>query len=99
MAVLTLSEAKKCGRDACIEKLGRDFYEKNKKSSTTAYGEFSNEGVVFCYVGVDDKPQGESDEVLILSNYKKKNPIPFCASCNVNLQDETIEFLECNLPN
>ena len=97
--MLTLDEAKKIGRDACIEKIGREFYEKHKESSSTAYGDFSEEGVVFCYVGVDDKPiMNVNSGVLILSNQLKKNPIPFCASCNVSLENGSIEFLDCKLP-
>ena len=34
--------------------LGRSFYEKYIDSSTTAYGDFSEDGVIFCYVGVND---------------------------------------------
>lgn len=97
--MLTFNEAKTIGRNACIEKLGKSFYEKYKNSSTTAYGDFSDEGIAFCYVGIDDQPMvAEHTETLILSNKAKKNPIPFSASCNVHLQDGTIDFLECKLP-
>ena len=55
--MLTFEEAKKIGKNACIEMLGRSFYEKYIDSSTTAYGDFSEDGVIFCYVGVNDHPQ------------------------------------------
>lgn len=94
--MLTIEEAKKLGVSACIDKLGRNFYEKFIDSSTTAYGDFSEDGVIFCYVGVNDQPKkNDHVESLILSS---TNPIPYSASCNVQLSDGKIVFLECNLP-
>lgn len=97
--MLTFNEAKKIGREACIEKLGREFFDKYKEFSTTAYGNFCEEGITFCYVGVDNQPPAEEhSESLILSNEAQKNPIPFGVSCNVSLANGEIEFLECRLP-
>lgn len=94
--MLTFEEAKKIGKNACIEMLGRSFYEKYIDSSTTAYGDFSEDGVIFCYVGVNDHPQkNENVQSLILSS---TNPIPYSASCNVQLEDGKVIFLECKLP-
>lgn len=97
--MLTFNEAKIIGKRACIEKIGIEFYEKYRDSSTTAYGDFSDEGVAFCYVGVDDQPiVATPTEPLILSNEAYKNPIPFFASCNVVLESGEIVFLDCTLP-
>lgn len=100
MEVLTVKEAKVIGKNACIKKIGVEFYEKYRNSTTAAYGDFSEEGVVFCYIGVDDQPiETTPSEPLILSNEAQKNPIPFYASCNVFLESGEIIFLDCVLPN
>jgi len=97
--MLTFKEAKIIGLRACVDKLGRDFFEKYKKNSTFAYGDFSDEGIAYCYVGVSDKPYDKTySGSLTLSKRGKKNAIPFCASCSVSLEDGKIEFLECKLP-
>ena len=97
--MLTCKEAKMLGRNACIQKIGIEFYEKYRDSATIAYGDFSEEGVVFCYVGVDDQSMDEQpSESLILSNKEYNNPIPFFASCNVILESGEIVFLDCTLP-
>ena len=75
-------------------------YEKYRNSSTTAFGDFSEEGIAYCYVGVDDQPiESIPSEPLVLSNKAYNNPIPFFASCNVVLESGAIMFLECALPN
>jgi len=97
--MLTFQEAKVIGRNACIKKIGNEFYEKYRNSTTAAYGNFSDDGVVFCYIGVDDQPIEEiPSEPLILSNEAEKNPIPFFASCNVYLENGEVIFLDCSLP-
>lgn len=97
--MLTFEEAKRIGKNACIEKIGREFYEKYKAFSVTAYGDFNDEGVTFCYIGVDTQPPKENDsKTLILSDREKKNAFPFSASCNVHLSNGAVEFLECKLP-
>lgn len=99
LGMLTFEEAKVIGKKACIEKLGIDFFERYRDSSIMAYGDFSEEGVAFCYVGIDDQPIEEMpSEPLILSNEAYKNPIPFFASCNVILENAEIVFLDCALP-
>ena len=98
--MLTFEEAKKIGREACIEKLGRDFYDKYKSGSTFAYGDWQDEGVTYCYVGVDDRPMTmQYTGTLMLTNKAAKDSIPYFASCTVALADGEIEFLECALPN
>lgn len=97
--MLTCSEARTIGKKACIEKIGVDFFEKYQTSATIAYGDFIDEGVVFCYVGVDDQAIDEKpSEPLILSNEAYNNPIPFFASCNVVLENGEVVFLDSALP-
>lgn len=88
---ITVMEARGKGIQACIEKLGYDFCKKYANSSTTAYSE--NEGVVFCYVGVDDSPSVDGKFILT-----ENNRFPYYASCNVQMKDGEIVFLECALP-
>ena len=97
--MLTFKDAKIIGTRACIDKLGKEFFEKYKENSTSAYGDFADEGVTYCYVGVSDKPFDDTySGSLILSKRGKKNAIPFSASCLVNLKNGIVEFLECTLP-
>ena len=96
--MLTVKEAKMIGRDACIDRLGRAFVEKHKDNSVAAYGDFSDEGIVFCYVGVSDKPLEESYSGRLVLSESQDGKMPFGVSCNVQLEDGNIEFLECKLP-
>jgi len=96
--MLTVSEAKKIGRDACIEKIGRAFVEKHKENSVAAYGDFSDEGIVFCYIGVSDKPFTDTYSGSLILSEEKNRKMPYGASCNVHLEDGNIEFMECHLP-
>lgn len=96
--MLTVIDARKIGIKACIEKIGYDFCKKHADNATTAYSE--EDGIVFCYVGVDDSPAPVIDpniEKLILSS--KRNEFPYSASCNVNMSDGSVVFLDCVLPN
>lgn len=87
--MLTALEARKIGIKACIDKIGFEFCMQHKDTSTTAYGE--NEGIMYCFVGVNDKPDNPNSR-LILSDVKG---FPYCASCNVNMSNGKIDFLEC----
>lgn len=92
--MLTIKEAARIGINACIDKLGRDFVLANRGNGASAYGE--NDGIVFCFVGVDDKPWvDESSDALVLDNTSQ---FPYRASCNVYLTDGTMKFIECVLP-
>lgn len=96
--MLTVKEAKIIGRDACIDRLGRDFVEKYKDNSVAAYGDFSDEGIVFCYVGVSDKPYEEIYPGSLVLSESQERKMPFGVSCNVQLENGHIEYLECKLP-
>lgn len=93
--MLTVKEAARIGINACIDKLGRDFVLANRDNGVSGYGE--NDGMVFCYVGVDDKPWVDKypDDVIVLDSTSK---FPYLVSCNVCLEDGTMKFIECILP-
>ena len=81
--------AKRVGINACIEKLGREFVEAHRDAVIYAYG--MNQDVMYCFVGVDDKPQ-KGTEKLMLDSVSKW---PYRVSCNVDLETEAITFIEC----
>lgn len=95
--MLSADEAKKIGIDACIEKLGFEFCKKHADNATSAYGE--DDGIMNCFVGVDDSPAPNSDikdvDELILTSMEEW---PYYASCNVNMSNGKIQFLRCVLP-
>ena len=76
--MLTVKEAARIGINACIDKIGRDFVLAHRDNGTSAYGE--NDGSVYCYVGVDDKPWVPPDisKGLVLDSESK---FPYHASC------------------
>jgi hypothetical protein len=96
--MLTVNEAKKKGIRACIEKIGYDFCKQHADNATSAYGE--NDGVVYCFVGVSDEPAQKCDitkvDRLVLTSRKEW---PYVASCNVNMSDGCIDFIEVRRPN
>lgn len=88
--MLTELEAKRIGVRACIEKIGYDFCMQNEENSSTTYG--AENGIMFCFVGIDTPNYDNEDpNVLILSSMKG---FQYHASCNVNMQDGNIEFLD-----
>ena len=95
--MLTVIEAKKIGIRACIDAIGYDFCKKHADNGTSAYGE--HDGIVYCFVGVSDEPTPECDiskvDSLILTSVTEW---PYSASCNVDMQDGQIEFLEIRRP-
>ena len=92
--MLTESEAKKIGIDACINIIGVDFCKKHRDSACVSYG--VNDGIMFCGLGIDDTPLAidKNPSKLVLSETSFK----YTASCNVYLQDGHIEYLECITP-
>ena len=90
--MLTFNEAKKIGVNACIDKIGREFVAEHRDTSSVAYGE--NKGKVFCFVGVNDKPDNlpQNPTELMLDGGEK---FPYSASCNVCMLNGTVDFLEC----
>lgn len=93
--MLTVKEAARIGINACIDKIGRDFVLANRNNGTSGYGE--NDGLVYCFVCVDDKPYvpKKNPEVLVLDSTSQ---FPYRVSCNVRLEDGSMKFVECVLP-
>ena len=88
--MLTYEKARRIGIDACTDKLGRDFVKKYQDTSCSGFGD--RRDYVFCFVGVDDRPEPETkDELIMTSNGK----FPYMAHCDVNYSDGNVEFLEC----
>ena len=87
--MINADRAKRVGINACIEKLGREFVEAHRDSVIYAYG--MNQDVMYCFVGVDDKPQKGTDKLMLDSVSKW----PYRVSCNVDLETEAITFIEC----
>ena len=95
--MLTAQEAKKIGLRACIDKIGYEFCKRHEDTTVYAYGE--DDGVMECYVGVDDQPDEECDvetvNVLVIDDTKFA---PYFARCEVSMKDGTITFLEFCIP-
>jgi hypothetical protein len=88
--MLDIETAREIGINACIDRLGRDFVLENKDFATKAFGE--SEDGVFCFVGVDKEYNAmNSDNPIILDSCSK---FAYRASCNVNLEDGKITFIE-----
>ena len=86
--MLSVDEAKQIGKQACLDKLGKDFVQQHKEFSSFGSGEF--DGKVFCFIGVDPFHQS-SGKGLILDHEK----FPYRVSCTVDKQDGRVEFIEC----
>lgn len=95
--MLSVYEAKEIGIKACINKIGYEFCKMHADKSTAAYGE--SDGFVNCFVGVSNEPSKEYDiskvDSLILTHDRDW---PYSASCNVDMENGCVEFLECNIP-
>ncbi len=91
--MLTYEQAKEIGRDACIERLGRDFVTKYRDNSSSAFGDRGDH--IYCFIGVSDKPAPKMTDGLVLSS---DTQFPFIARCTVDYVDGHINFLECKLP-
>lgn len=95
--MLTVTDAKKIGIRACMDKIGYDFCKKHADNGTSAYGE--DDGFVKCFVGVSDEPAPDYDiekvDHLILTSGKKW---PYYAYCRVEMASGEIEFGEYRIP-
>ena len=95
--MLTFSEAREIGVNACIDRLGREFVEKYRDNACNAFADVEDH--VFCFVGVDDRQPRQflEDEPLTLDD-RQGNEFPYRVSCNVKYSDGKIEFVDCVLP-
>jgi hypothetical protein len=88
-----IEAARQIGINACVERLGRNFVEKHKETSTCAFGE--SEDGVFCFVGVDDEERSGCDYALVLDSPSR---FPYRTSCVVRLSDGTVTWREVVVP-
>ena len=93
--MLTSEEARKLGLRAWVDKIGYDFCKQHEDTIVYAYGD--EDGIMECYVGVDDNPNDFDERIhpVILDTAKYA---PYYARCNVLMQDGTITFLDFCLP-
>ena len=90
--MITYDEAREIGIEACINRLGREFVLRHRDTSTSAYSVKPENGMVFCYVGVDDRPQKPVDlKRIVLDSITR---FPHYASCYVDMR--TGEVLNLN---
>jgi len=92
--MLNATEAKKIGINACVNKIGIDFCKKYEANACTSYG--MRDDKMFCSVGIDDVPYvaPKDPDKLVLS----ESGFRYTASCNVDMTNGDIEFLECIVP-
>lgn len=88
-----IEAARQIGINACIEKLGRNFVEKHKETSTCDWGE-TDDGV-YCFVGVDDEERSGCDYALVLDSTSR---FPYRAGCVVRLSDGAVTWREVVVP-
>ena len=90
--MLTEKEAKKIGIQACADKIGYDFCKLHENHSVSAYG-LNEDGRYYSFAGVSDQPEKVITDIdeLVLS---PGNDWPYYASCYVNMEDGSIEFIE-----
>ena len=91
--MLTFEQAKKIGLDACIDRLGRDFYMKYRDTSSPGYGDMEDRA--YCFLGVDNSDNRYDPVPLVLTS---KHPFPYIVSCTVRYSDGEIEFLQYVTP-
>lgn len=92
--MLDAREAKIIGIKACVEKIGIEFCKKYEANACTSCGIRDN--MMFCSVGIDDKPYviEKNPGKLVLS----ESGFQYIASCNVDMENGCIKFLECIVP-
>ena len=91
--MVSFEKAKEIGRDACVEKLGQEFVEKYRDSSSFAFGDRGD--YLYCFLGVNDQPELDMSEGLVLTSDSK---FPYVARCSVDFEDGSVSYLECVLP-
>lgn len=92
--MLSKNEAKKIGINACINKIDPTFFQKYKQNACASWGEYNEK--MFCSIGIDSKPciLEKKPSKLILT----EDGFQYMVSCEVNMTDGSIEYLECITP-
>lgn len=94
--MLTLKQAQRLGVDTCIDAIGRNFVHKYRDSSVASYSEADENGMVFCFVGVDNNPpKPQKTGQIILDNVSK---FPYYAQCSVLLKNGHTEMMRVVAP-
>mgnify|MGYP006788791497 CR=1 FL=1 len=95
--MMSVEEAKRIGIRACIDKIGYELCKLYEDTAISSAGE--KPGIVTCYVGIDTRPEAKEElknmRAFILDEV---NSYTYYANCSVSLQDGSIEFQECCLP-
>ena len=96
--MLTIEEVKNIGLNACIDKIGYEFCKKHEDTILYGYGQY--EGKLRCYVGVDDQPEPNYENMKPEDFFLScgRNRLPYYVHCNVNMQNGAVEFVEWKLP-
>lgn len=90
--MLTYEQAKEIGKDACVDKLGRDFVMQYRDTSCPGCAELGFG--VYCFVGVDNSDDRYNYDNPVLTH----RPWPYIARCIVRYKTGRIKFLECVVP-
>ena len=91
--MLSFEQAKTIGVDACIDRLGRDFYMQYRDTSSSGYGDMDDRA--YCFVGINDADNRYDERPLTLTS---NNSFPYRASCTVRYEDGGIDFIEYTTP-
>lgn len=92
---------KKIGFDACVEKIGRSFYELYKDNAVFCCGQES--AGLFCFLGLNTTEQEDNSCIRLSLDSKssKENPYyddwEYYASCIVNNGEVIMD--KCRVPN
>lgn len=93
--MFTFEQAKRIGVDACVDKLGKEFVQRNNSGSCVGYADVDE--YAFCYVGINDRPRQDwNGETIVLDGNGSK--FPYMVSCKVWYNDGNVEFMDCIVP-
>ena len=85
--MLTVDEASAIGKEACLNKMGKEFVERHKGFATYGVGEHGER--VFCFIGIDHLHRNNAGGLLL-----DDEPFPCRVSCNVDKKDGSVSFVE-----
>ena len=91
--MLTYEQAKEIGKEACIDRLGRDFVMKYRDTACPAFSDLDDRA--YCFVGVDNSDDRYDYSNVTLDSTSKW---PFSVECTVKYDNGAIEFLDCVVP-
>ena len=89
-------QAKEIGREACIDRLGRDFIMRYRDTSCPAFADMEDHA--YCSVSVDNTETRYDIGRPVLTSKAAGSVWPYYAKCNVRYSDGNVEFLDCVVP-